>query len=94
MESLQANAGWERLCEIIHDCVEERDRKLDDPLDSMDGVPRQEYTKGARQAYRHILDMPDALIETSKNVIELTAPAEEEIEDGQEEEEPADDAGA
>lgn len=87
MTSLQANEGWLRFCEIVNERIEERDRKLDDPLRSMDEVLNQEYVKGARQAYRHVLDLPAALIAGSEAVIEMIEDATEEDEDHGTEEE-------
>lgn len=79
MTSFQANLGWMRMREIIQELVLQRDRKLDDPLRAMDEVLQQEYVKGARQAYRHVLDLPEALISDAKAVIEMveTLPEEE-----------------
>ena len=87
MEELQANDGWKALCEILEACVELRDRKLDDPLVSMDATLDQEYTKGARQAFRQVLAYPAQIIADAKSAIELiTEDNDEEPEDGEKEE--------
>lgn len=77
MTRLKANNGWDRLCVVLEEKIEERDRKLDHPLVGMDEVLNQEYVKGARQAYRSVLDMPDAIIESAEAVIEMVKDLEE-----------------
>lgn len=86
MSSLQANAGWQRFCEIVKERIEERDRKLDHPLEAMDAVLQQEYVKGARQAYRHVLDLPNSIIASAEAVIEMIEDSPEEEDYGTQEE--------
>ena len=87
MEELQANDGWKELCKILQECVELRDRKLDDPLSSMDATLQQEYVKGARQAFRQVLAYPSQITADAKSTIEaITEDNDEENEDGEKEE--------
>lgn len=81
MTSLKANAGWVRFCEVVQERIAERDRALDHPLTSMDEVLNEQYVKGARQAYRHVLDVPDSIIAASEAVIEMVETLPEEGED-------------
>ena len=88
MEELINHPGWKLIESNLQAQIDERTKKLEDPLPSGDAVYLFEYMKGARQAFRFIQALPLAIMETSAAVVEAInaeTVEDEEKENGEEE---------
>ncbi len=80
MQSLEANAGWKMLVEIIQEQSSEMSLVLE-PLRSNEELYAQEFRKGEIKRAQTILALPAALVEAAQGIIE--AFTDEDEEDGE-----------
>ena len=85
MEDLLLHPGWKMIEENLDAQIDERTNRLEEPLESADLVFMQEYTKGARQSFRLIKNLPKSIIEQASDVVEAITEEMEELENGEEE---------
>ncbi len=76
MQSLEANAGWKLLVEIIQEQSAEMSIVLK-PLTSMDEVYAQEFRKGEIARAQTILALPATIADAAQGIIETLTDKDE-----------------